>query len=73
LRRGGEPCKTEPKVFDLLVFLAHHPHQVFSHEALIEEVWSGRPVAETTISTCVKQARRLRCCRSSWVSATASG
>ena len=59
LRRGGELCNAEPKVFDLLVFLVQHPRQVFSHNVLIEKVWGGRPVAETTISTCIKQARRL--------------
>ncbi|WP_114696453.1 winged helix-turn-helix domain-containing protein [Motiliproteus coralliicola] len=59
LRRASQLCQAEPKVFDLLLFLIQHRGQIFNHDALIEQVWNGRPVAETTISTAIKQARRL--------------
>ncbi|WP_421867721.1 winged helix-turn-helix domain-containing tetratricopeptide repeat protein [Motiliproteus sp.] len=59
LRRASQLCQAEPKVFDLLLFLIQHQGQIFDHDALIEQVWNGRPVAETTISTAIKQARRL--------------
>ncbi len=59
LRRDGELCSAEPKVFDLLVILVRHPGQVLNRDMLVEKVWGGRPVAETTISTCIKHARRL--------------
>jgi DNA-binding response OmpR family regulator len=36
--RGG-PVALPPKEFDLLAFLAQHPGQVFSREALLDRVW----------------------------------
>ncbi len=35
----GTPLSLKPKEFDLLVFLAANPDQVFTREALIERVW----------------------------------
>ena len=58
LRVGGDLKKVEPKVFDLIVYFASHPGEVHSREALIEAVWPGRIVADATISTCVKNARK---------------
>ena len=58
LRANGEPCHLEPKVFDLLSHFVRHPGQVFSHDDLIEAVWRGRLVSETTVSTCIKNARK---------------
>ncbi len=40
----------EPLVFDLLVYLLDHPGVVLSREALMEAVWQGRIVSDTTIS-----------------------
>jgi DNA-binding response OmpR family regulator len=36
---NGQPLSLKPKEFDLLVFLATNPGQVFTREALIERVW----------------------------------
>lgn len=58
LRRSGARCHVEPKVFDLIVHLTGHPGQVFSHEQLIDAVWDGRFVSESTVSTCIKSARK---------------
>lgn len=58
LRRSGRLCHVEPKVFDLIVHFARHPGQVFSHEQLIEAVWGGRFVSESTVSTCIKNVRK---------------
>ncbi|MES9986299.1 MAG: winged helix-turn-helix domain-containing protein [Candidatus Thiodiazotropha endolucinida] len=38
--------------------LVQHPEQLFTREQLIEQVWHGRLVSDTTISTCVKGARK---------------
>ncbi|MEW8170484.1 MAG: winged helix-turn-helix domain-containing protein [Candidatus Thiodiazotropha endolucinida] len=38
--------------------LVQHPEQLFTREQLIEQVWHGRIVSDTTISTCVKGARK---------------
>ena len=58
LRHSGQRCHVEPRVFDLIVHFARHPGQVFSHEQLIDAVWDGRFVSESTVSTCIKGARK---------------
>lgn len=58
LSRAGKPCPLEPKVFDLLRYLVEHPGQVFTHDELIAAVWPGRVVSESTVSTCIKNARK---------------
>jgi DNA-binding response OmpR family regulator len=37
--KGDSDLALKPKEFDLLVFLAGHPRQVFSREQLLDEVW----------------------------------
>ena len=39
VQRGGTPLTLKPKEFDLLAFLATHPHQTFTREALLDKVW----------------------------------
>jgi DNA-binding winged helix-turn-helix (wHTH) protein/tetratricopeptide (TPR) repeat protein len=58
LRRNGQLCKVEPKVFDLVVHFASNPGQVFSRDELIAVVWHGRMVSDATVSTCIKSARK---------------
>lgn len=36
---GGQEVALKPKEFELLAFLAAHPHQVFSREVLLDRVW----------------------------------
>lgn len=58
LRRGGRACRIEPKVFDLIAYFAAHPAQVLTRDELIAAVWTGRIVSDTTVSTCIKGARK---------------
>ncbi len=58
LRKNGQRCAIEPMVFDLLAHLAQHPNRIFTRDELINHVWSGRVVADTTVSTCIKSARK---------------
>jgi DNA-binding winged helix-turn-helix (wHTH) protein/tetratricopeptide (TPR) repeat protein len=58
LRRDGEIRPVEPLVFDLIAHLAAHPGLVLGRDQLVEAVWKGRSVADATIATCVKNARR---------------
>jgi DNA-binding response OmpR family regulator len=39
LLRNGEPIAVKPKEFDLLLFLARNPGQVFTREQLLDRVW----------------------------------
>ncbi|TVO77878.1 winged helix-turn-helix domain-containing tetratricopeptide repeat protein [Sedimenticola selenatireducens] len=58
LRRKGERIAIEPLVFDLLVHFVTHPNTVFSRDDLIEVVWSGRIVSDSTVASCIKSARK---------------
>jgi TolB-like protein/DNA-binding winged helix-turn-helix (wHTH) protein len=58
LRRGGNPLAVEPLVFDLLLYLATHSDRTVSRQELMDEVWAGRVVSESTLSGCIKAARQ---------------
>jgi len=47
--RAGTPISLTPLEFDLLVCLARKPHQVFSREVLLEQVWGYRHAADTRL------------------------
>lgn len=47
--RDGKPITLTRLEFDLLVALARRPRQVFTREALLEQVWGYRDVADTRL------------------------
>lgn len=47
--RDGAYVSLTPLEFDLLLAFAKHPNQVFSREALLEEVWGYRHAADTRL------------------------
>ncbi len=47
--RDGAPLSLTPLEFDLLLCLARTPWQVFSREALLEQVWGYRHAADTRL------------------------
>jgi two-component system response regulator MtrA len=47
--RHGAPIGLTPLEFDLLVALARRPWQVFTREALLEQVWGYRHAADTRL------------------------
>jgi two-component system, OmpR family, response regulator MtrA len=47
--RDGEKVSLTPLEFDLLTALARKPWQVFTREALLEEVWGYRHAADTRL------------------------
>lgn len=49
VRRGPEVVGLTPLEFDLLVALARKPWQVFTREALLQEVWGYRHAADTRL------------------------
>ncbi len=59
LRRNGETIAVEPLILDLIIFLARHPGQLFSRDELMNQVWNGRIVSDSTISSAIKSARQV--------------
>src|SRR5262245_17972888 len=57
-RRGGQPCPVEPQVFERLLYLARNPDRLVTKSDLIENVWGGRIVSDSTLASRIKSARR---------------
>jgi DNA-binding response OmpR family regulator len=58
VRRAGELVHLTAKEFDLLWFLASHPHRVFSRDQLMDRVWGYEAALDT--GTVTVHVRRLR-------------
>lgn len=52
------PVSLEPQVFDLVVHLMEHRDRVVTKEELIEKIWHGRHVAESTLTSRINAARK---------------
>ena len=55
---AGEPVVLTQREFDLLLFMARHPHRVFSRNQLMDAVWQYSFYTDT--STVTVHIRRLR-------------
>jgi pimeloyl-ACP methyl ester carboxylesterase/DNA-binding winged helix-turn-helix (wHTH) protein len=58
LKRDTALVAVEPQVFDLLVYLIENRERVVSKDDLIEGVWGGRIVSESTLTSRINAARR---------------
>src|SRR6185503_1991129 len=58
LRRNGQPCAVEPQVLELLAYLVRSAGRLATKADLIEHVWDGRIVSDSTLASRVKSARR---------------
>ena len=58
LRRGSELIALEPQVFDLLVYLIRNRERVVSKDDLLEAVWSGRTVSDSTLTSRINAVRK---------------
>ena len=59
ITRGGHAMAVEPQVLELLIVLIEHRDQVVSKDQLLEKIWKGRIVSDTTLSSRIKSARQL--------------
>jgi len=58
LRRDGERIALEPQVFDLLVYLVRNRERVVSKDDLLQAIWGGRIVSESTMTSCINAVRK---------------
>ncbi|MGD9508561.1 MAG: winged helix-turn-helix domain-containing tetratricopeptide repeat protein [Geminicoccaceae bacterium] len=58
LSRGSKVVATGPQVFDLLLYLIEHRERVVSRDDLLDAVWDGRIVSESTLASHINAVRR---------------
>ena len=58
LTRSAEPISVGPQVFDLLLHLVRNREHVVSKDELLDAVWAGRIVSESTLTSHINSARK---------------
>ncbi|ARP81638.1 CadC-family transcriptional regulator [Bordetella genomosp. 8] len=58
LHRASRVVATTPQVFDLLVYLARNCQRVVTRDDLLDVVWGGRVVSESTLASHINAARK---------------
>ncbi|MGF7162462.1 TolB-like protein [Rhodoligotrophos appendicifer] len=58
LKQGTEVVPLGPQVFDLLTFLVENRERVVSKDDLLQSVWGGRIVSESTLTSHINAVRR---------------
>jgi TolB-like protein len=58
LMRGADQISVGPQVFDLLVYLVQNRDRVVSKDDLLNAVWSGRIVSESTLTSHINAVRK---------------
>jgi TolB-like protein len=58
LLRASRIVATAPQVFDLLVYLAQSRERVVSRDDLINAIWAGRIVSESTLASHINAVRK---------------
>lgn len=61
LTRNGEPVDLQPRTLSLLFLLLEKSGRLVSKEVLIERLWDGRAIGESTITSQVKALRKALC------------
>ncbi len=59
IAHGGQALAVEPQVLELLIMLLKHRDRVLTRDELLETIWSGRVVSDTTLSSRIKTARQV--------------
>jgi len=58
LKRDGEEVEVQPRVFDLLVYLATHAQRAIDKDELQDAVWPGMFITDTALTRAVMKARK---------------
>ncbi|MGE0701605.1 MAG: transcriptional regulator, partial [Hyphomicrobiaceae bacterium] len=57
-RANGIVVSIEPQVFDLLAYLANNPNRLITKDELVEAVWDGRAISDSSITSRINGARK---------------
>ena len=57
LSRSGKRVALERQVFDILLYLLENRHRVVTRDDVLREVWRGRVVSESTLSSRITAVR----------------
>src|SRR5712691_6819713 len=58
LRRAGTRIALRPKVFQVLAYLLAHRDRLVLKQELLEHVWPGQFISETTLNSCIMAVRK---------------
>ena len=58
LTRNSRTIAIGPQVFDLLLYLVRHRERVVSKDDLLDAVWGGRIVSESTLTSHINAVRK---------------
>ena len=56
--RDAEEVSLEPRVIQVLVFLARHQGEVVSHQTLLDAIWTRSVVEPSALQRCIAQLRK---------------
>lgn len=59
ISRGNGTVPVEPQVLELLIHLIENRDHVVTRDELLEKIWKGRVVSDTTLSSRIKTARKI--------------
>lgn len=59
LTRAGERLALRPKVFDMLAYLVARPDVLVTKQELLDALWEGQHVGDTTVPWTIGHARRV--------------
>jgi DNA-binding winged helix-turn-helix (wHTH) protein len=58
LRNQGVRVSIEPQTYNVLAYLLANRDRVVSKQELLDNLWEGRVVSESSLNTCIKAARK---------------
>ena len=59
LWQGNREIALRPRSLAMLIYLATHPHELVTKEALRQHVWAGAHLTDTVLRVCVQEIRAV--------------
>ena len=57
LRQDGQPCRMEPQVFDMLLYIVENRDRVVTKNDLFDHIWKNRVVTDSALTSRLKAVR----------------